>query len=73
MDVTEFNRNYKRKPKKFRRTSTHNQDATLQLPLCTVRRAASAASSYSNSSRPSSEDSDDSDWDDDIPHVPFPK
>ena len=48
-EIITFNKNYKRKPKKFRRTSTQNYE-TLEVPkIIQVRRAASN-DSFSNTS-----------------------
>ena len=48
-EIITFNKNYKRKPKKFRRTSTQNYE-TLAVPkIIQVRRAASN-DSFSNTS-----------------------
>jgi hypothetical protein len=71
MEIIGFNRNYKRKPKKFRRTSTHNYD-TLEVPRKANIKRTVSNDSYSNCSNSlldskSNYDSEE-DFDDDIQH-----
>lgn len=48
-EIISFNKNYKRKPKKFRRTSTQNYD-TLEVPKPIQVRRAASNDSFSNTS-----------------------
>lgn len=48
-EIITFNKNYKRKPKKFRRTSTQNYD-TLEVPKVVQVRRAVSNDSFSNTS-----------------------